>query len=202
MTDEPINAVPDFDPFAAAEAAGVAPGEDKLERLQKLVDEVEDVKSDVDYYTEELGKAEEKLKGLLRDTIPNLMEEIGMSKVTTMDGMNVEVTPKANPSIKAENKSAAYQWLKDHDFGGLIKSKITVEFGKGEEDDAAEALAALEDIGVTAGLEESIHAQTLKSWVNERLEAGEEIPETIGVHQFKEAKISVPKAKKSAKVKK
>lgn len=180
----------------------MAPGEDKMERLQKLVDEIEDVKSDVDYHAEELAKAEERIKTITRTEIPEIMAEIGMTAVKTESGLLVEVNPKVNCTIKNENKPKAFDWLRENDFGGLIKSKLAVEFGKGEENEAQEALHALEDLGLTCGLEDSIHPATLKSWAQERLEAGDTIPDPFSVFEYKEAKISSPKAKKAAKVKK
>lgn len=181
--------------------ADQAPAEDNLVRLSNLVQKAADLKDDFDYHATESAKAEEAMKKVLREEIPELMAEIGMSEVRTEDGMLVSVEGKVNCAIKAADKPEAFAWLREHDYDGLIKSKISVEFGKGEDESAKAAVEALAEIDIIAGVEDAIHPATLKSWAKERVEAGDSLPACFAIHEFKEAKITVPKAKKSAKVK-
>ena len=179
----------------------MAPSEDNMTRLNSMVQKAGDLKAKADDLSVELAEVEEELKGLLRQSIPDLLMEMGLSKVATEDGKSVAVEGKVKASIKNENKPAAFAWLRENDFDGIIKSKLQLEFGKGEQAEAAEAVAALDEIGITAGLEDSVHPATLTSFVKERLEAGEAVPESFTYFEYKEAKISVPKAKKSRKIK-
>ncbi|UZS00351.1 hypothetical protein [Serratia phage SMP] len=181
--------------------ADQAPAEDNLIRLSKLVQKAADLKDDFDYHAEKSAEAEEAMKKVLREEIPELMAEIGMSEVRTEEGMLVSVEGKINCAIKAVNKPEAFAWLREHDYDGLIKSKLSVEFGKGEDESAAAAIKALDGVGIVAGVEDNIHPATLKSWAKERVEAGDTLPECFSIHEFKEAKITVPKAKKSGKIK-
>jgi hypothetical protein len=131
--------------------------------------------------------------------MPNMMDELGMKEFKMIDGRTISIDPKVNASIKEENRPAAYKWLEEKDFDGIIKTKVIAEFGKGDIETARKALDTLHDAGYGATMDRSIHAMTLTSFVKERLGAGDELPPCFSVFEFKEAKIKKPKASKKSK---
>jgi hypothetical protein len=122
------------------------------------------------------------------------MEELGMEEFKLKDGSNISVKNVVMASISEDNKPDAFKWLEDNDFDGIIKTKVLSSFGKGEMEDAKEALDTLQKAGFEATMDRSVHAQTLKAFVRERLEVGDNIPiQTFGVFEYKLAKIVLPK---------
>lgn len=170
--------------------------ESTLERLVKLANDHAVASQEVQDLVVKLAEAEERLKGIARVSIPNLMDELGMAQFKMADGSIVSVEDKVSASITIANRPAAYHWLVENDYDGIIKTKVVASFGKGENDDAQKAYDALFESGFAPVKDESIHHQTLQSFVKERLAAGEALPDSFGVHEFKEAKIKLPKKKK------
>ena len=59
---------------------------------------------------------------------------MGLQKFTLTDGAEISVKPIYAASIPRDRKEEAFQWLRDHEFGDLVKNNVTVTFGRGEDD--------------------------------------------------------------------
>lgn len=173
-----------------------------LELLTKLAHEQIDLEKQVNDDSVALAEKQERLNRLQRVRIPDIMSELGMEEFKLTDGTVISAKGDIKANITEANKPAAFKWLEEHDFDGIIKTNVAVQFGKGEMDDAKKAMDALKEAGFVGSMERSIHPSTLKSFVKEQLEkgsteAGDSIPiETFGIFEFKLAKIKLPKAKK------
>jgi hypothetical protein len=85
-------------------------------------------------------------------------------------------------SIPKEREVEAFRWLRDHGHGDLIKNVVSSTFGKGEDDMASQALFLLEESGFSADQKQAVHPATLKAFVKEQVEKGENIPlDLLGV---------------------
>lgn len=143
-------------------------------------------------------------------TLPSAMLEVGMTKFTLTTGEIIEAAPFIRASIPsltaiekadADEKSAlinrreeAFVWLKTHNAGALIKNQLTVEFGKGQDAIAKNLFASVLEQGLKAKCEESVHFQTLNSFVKENLAKGVDIPfETFSI--FSGHKATIKKVK-------
>lgn len=165
-----------------------------LERLTTLALEAQKLETEIAETEDELTKKCGQLEQILKNFIPTIMDELGMDSFKLKDGSEISVKNVVYASISDEHKPEAFQWLEDHNFDGIIKTKVLSSFGKDEIDDAKEALTMLQEAGYEATMDRSIHAQTLKAFVRERLEAGDKIPiTTFGVFEYKLAKITLPK---------
>lgn len=132
---------------------------------------------------EAVEKAEGVLKGkkeearrLREEALPSAMQEVGLTKVTLDSGRVISVAQEVYASISADNKPAAYAWLEEHDFGGLIKTEVSVAFGRGEMEKAKGLQDELRGKGMQVDIDSSIHAQTLKAFIKEQLAAGNGLP--------------------------
>lgn len=171
-----------------------------LESLVNLASTVIDLDKQIVEAQIALGELEDKRKKIARTQIPDIMDELGMQSFKLADGSTLDVKTSINASISEDNKPAAFAWLTEHEKDGIIKTKVTSEFGKGEIEAAREAVKALTEAGFGAMLDQSVHPMTLKSFVKEQLEEGVNIPlEVFGVFEFKEAKITPPKAPRKRK---
>lgn len=187
----PIDYFGDMDP--------VAPSEATLERLTSLKNQSSDLADRIQQMSIDLAELQEEQVKILRVSIPNIMEELQIKEFKMQDGSIISLVDSINASIKEENRPGAFRWLTANDYDGIIKTKVVSEFGKGEIEDARKAQEAVEKAGFMCSLDQAIHPATLKSFVKERLEAGDKLPQEFTVFQFKEAKIKTPKAKKPKK---
>lgn len=168
-----------------------------LERLATMAEELQAVRAEIEKDTTALAEKqarEGKLKGVL---IPELMDKIGMESFTMKDGSKIDVKKDIKCSLSEERKPDGLKWIRENGHGGIIKTEVAISFGKGEEEAAKRAEKVLREAGFSPSAADAVHPATLKSFVKERIEAGDNIPlTTFGVFEFKEAKISLPKAKK------
>ncbi|MEE8323496.1 MAG: hypothetical protein V3R57_07735 [Candidatus Bathyarchaeia archaeon] len=117
--------------------------------------------------------------------IPQLMSNLGFESIT-VDGKKIAVKDSIQISIPAPQRPAAYKWLDDNEHGSLIKTVLTAKFGRGDSDAAEEAQEALDKLGVSNDLVESVHAGTLKAWARVELEQGHSLPsDKFKVHVVK-----------------
>ncbi len=195
MTDENQSANPPIDFFDSLPDAPVEAA--TLELLARLAKESTDLEMEIQIAAVALEEQNEKLNKLLRKRIPEIMKTLGMSEFKLTDGSIVSVKSDVKCGITEANKPAAFAWLEEKNFDGIIKTKVNTEFGKGEIEQARAALKLLEDAGFHGSMDRSVHPATLKSFVKEQLEDGTNIPiETFGIFEFDVAKIKLPKAKK------
>jgi hypothetical protein len=123
--------------------------------------------------------------------LPEAMLAAKVNLFKTEDGSIVSVTDEVYASISKANEAAAFAWLNEHGFGDLVKSSLSLSFGRGQGDACERAIEVLKDNEFTDySLKESVHTGSLKALVREQLAAGNEIPfDVFGVHIQKEAKV-------------
>lgn len=174
-----------------------------LEVLTRLAQESIGLTAEINSDTVALAEKQGRLDKLERVRIPEIMETLGMAEFKLTDGSTVSVKNDIKASITIANQPAAFKWLEDHHFDGIIKTNVGLAFGKGEMERAKKAVEELSKAGFDgASIDRSVHFSTLKSFVKERLEdatvkAEDALPMDIfGVFEFKVAKIKLPKSKK------
>lgn len=149
---------------------------------------------------EALKAAKENFAKTEREDLPLLMQEIGMASFTLEDGTSIEVTPDVQCNISEANRPAANSWLIANGFGGLIKTQVVTEFGRGdiEEATAYQRLVIEKFPEHTPMVKDTVHPATLKSFVKEQLQREDcTLPkELFSVYEFNKAKITLPKAAK------
>jgi|TARA_R100000951_G_C2595911_1_gene166598 hypothetical protein len=136
--------------------------QDKVERLDR-----------------ELKDEKQALLKLTDEDLPSTMADLGLSKFSLDDGSTVEVKPTYGASILVKDRPAAYEWLRENGFDDIIKNVISCQFGRGEDDQASAFHAFASQQGYPADQNESIHSSTLKAFVKERIETGEDFPHTL-----------------------
>lgn len=139
----------------------------------------------------------ERIRSLSEESIPCAMQELGLKQMTMTTGEKVEIKSDVYAAIPAGGKAAAFQWLEENNFGGLIKTEISLEFGKGEMDNAVKLVEKLEEEGFSPMLSRDVHAQTLKAFLREQLEKATDVPlDLFGARPVDITKITNPKPSK------
>ena len=145
---------------------------DKVIELKNLEDEISNAEKSV-------SKLKEQAKTLSQFEIPAMMEEMHITKLKLKDGESVEIKKIYGASIPQEHQEAAFTWLRNNDLGDIIKNDITVTFGRGEDNKAAEYANLAQGQGYEPVQKIGVHPQTLKAVVRERLESGREMPSDL-----------------------
>lgn len=169
-----------------------------LERLADLANEARTLEAEIAAATTALEEKRADYDRIVRAHIPEIMGELGMEEFKLVDGSKVTVKQDIKCGLTEERKPAGFAWLRDTQNDGIIKTQVSLAFGKGEAKDAEKAVEALHAAGFdNAATEDSVHPATLKSFVKECLENGVSIPlDTFGVYEFKLAKITAPKTRR------
>ena len=170
------------------------PTQEQLNNISKLVQHQLHLENIVAEKEAQLKEAKEELRKVKEEDLPTALQEAGTEEFKTTDGFKVKVKTGYAGSISKANERLAYQWLGEHGYGGIVKTKLDLSFGKNEEDKAKEAELVLHNAGFQYGRKRSVHASTLKSFINEAMEKqslGElEVPEKLfNVYRWKKAEI-------------
>jgi hypothetical protein len=144
---------------------------------------------------QKLKAAQDHVKGIEQNRLPLLMDEAQQKLLVTTDGWQVSRDEIVRASISKDNLPAGVSWLNANGHGSIVKRSVTVMFGRGEEQKAAEAIDVLHERGMEPEEAMSVNAQTLSALVRELLKEGKELPnETLGV--YIQPVVKVIKAKK------
>ena len=156
----------------------------QVKKLKALEDEIRD--------DEELIKKKKKnLEQISGEIIPTLLSEMGLSSLKLADGSSVDVKQNYSASISVANREKAYSWLRHNGLGDIIKNEITVSFGRGEDNKAAEYANLARGQGFEPTQKLKVEPMTLKALVRERIEAGKNMPmDTFNVFVGNRTKIT------------
>ena len=145
---------------------------DKVIELKNLEDEIANAEKSV-------SKLKEQAKVLSQFEIPEMMEKMHITKLKLKDGEAVEIKRFYSAAILPEHQEKAFQWLRENDLGDIIKNDITVTFGRGEDNKAAEYASLAQGQGYEPVQKIGVHPQTLKAVGRERFESGREMPSDL-----------------------
>jgi hypothetical protein len=137
--------------------------------LEKEVEEMESV----------VKERKDQLRKLVEEVIPEALAGMGMKSFKMEDGSSIDVKPFYSASISEARRAEAYQWLRDHGFDDIIKNTVSVRFGRGEDELCSRLIGLLDEKGFPASQTEKIEPMTLKAWVKEQTERGNEFPSEL-----------------------
>lgn len=144
-----------------------------------------------------LKAAKEKERQLREEVIPGMFDELGIKKMTLEDGSTFSIKDDVYAAPPADRKSEMYAWLAEHNFDGIIKTEVSVAFGKGEIELAMKLMDDLaSELGITdAKLDRSIHHQTLTAFLRERIADMDENAPKVDLDLFGARPVSVATVK-------
>jgi hypothetical protein len=174
------------DTYEAAENLGAG----DIAKLTETARHLEAIDSDIEAQEERLNELKAQRKHIAETVLPVMMEELDLSELKLRDGALLQVKDVVTAGIPKDMKETAFNWLRANGFGGLIKRKVVVEFGRGKDNEAG----AFVDNCVKAGLNPSdnteVNYQTLGAFVREQLADGKDLPmDLLGVNRFRRAEV-------------
>lgn len=166
---------------------------DALRELSALCAQLRDAEEDLKRLDEAWKAAKERVRRLVEEDIPGLMSELGVKRLVLETGETISVGFEVFAQIPKDGKQLAFNWLEEHGHGGLIKTEISVTFGRDELGIAKRiATEIVEREGRPVELDQSVHAGTLKAWLKEQLQEGQSVPlELFGARPVNIAKIKL-----------
>ena len=186
---------------ASAEARDEAPL--SLQEVVKLGEQLEQLSADATKLELQLKEKNAEIQKLSTVTLPTALQKLGLRGLPLASGVSIDLQEVVSASITDANRGEALLWLRDNDFGDIIKNEVKVTFGKGEDDQAAQVVKLLEEMRRAADLrcgsveqKETVNFQTLNAFVRERLAKGEPLPlDTFKVYIGQVVKLKKPKEK-------
>ena len=163
--------------------------------LQKLSSNIQK-QLDYDIQIEELEETLKELKReraiLSEDTIPQQMQELGISDTTMADGSRVTIKEGFHCRIPKDKIEQAHAYLRENELGDIIKNQVITSFGTGEDNMAGDLAGHIQDsYGITPDVKESVHPSTLKATLKKRHEEGLSDPDDLfGIFIRPETKIT------------
>jgi septum formation inhibitor MinC len=165
-----------------------------LKTIAELAEKIQSQEQQIANTEEDLKKQKEELRKLQNEELPMLMQEIGFKKFELEDGSSVNIKEIYAGSISQANKEKAFNWLRENKFDDIIKNTVTTAFGKGEDTAAKNFMDIAEQAGYTPVQKTEVHPQTLKAFIKERVEGGDEFPmELFGAYIGYKAEIKKSK---------
>lgn len=152
---------------------------DNLGQLSKLAERQMECQAEVAELENKLAMAKEKLKGVQEIDIPNLMMEMGIKSFKLNNGASLSIKSDIFASIRSDHLDEGLQFFEDLGCGGIIKDDVTVKFGKGDSDKAAQVMNFCRTNGYNATEKKHIHPQTLKAEIKQQMERGVDFPDEI-----------------------
>jgi hypothetical protein len=156
-----------------------------LKNRRQLSNEIEDKK----IVLKELMKYAEEV-----DTVhlPEAMAELGLESFETSDGIKVSVKNFVKASIPTmtsiarekdgyrreqlqEKREMALASLTLNGGGSLIKSKLDVQFEKGDIERKDSAIRELNSLGLNVEVNDTVHTGQLTAWVKEQMSQGTDV---------------------------
>jgi hypothetical protein len=129
----------------------------------------------------DLERAKAHERQILERDIPEMLDSMRMTSITTSSGLKVTVDRKIRATLPATDKAPekrirAIAWLLENGHGGVVKNEITVALDRGQDDRAAELAASLRASGFDPAVDRTVHSSTLAALVRELLENGHAVP--------------------------
>ena len=139
-----------------------------LEEIKTLGMVLSSYKTELQKQEDELSAVKEMIRRIEEETLPQMMDDLGITDITLEDGSKISCGDFIAAKIK--DPATAFKWLQDTDNDGIIKNEVKVVLGRGEDEKAEGVMKLLEEQGIPAKLDKTIHHSTLRAFVKEALD--------------------------------
>ena len=150
--------------------------EGKLDAIARLANKAAELEAEVVEAERLLKQAQNAYREITDDQLPAALDAVGLEKFTMKDGSEISVMETYHASIPVNRRPEAYTWLRDHDFGDIVKNNVTVSFGRGEDKAAKDFVDLCDTKGYVPDQIEKVEPSTLRAWLRERVESGDPVP--------------------------
>ena len=166
-------------------------GDNSLKEMADLCAEQVALEEEMEQLAEQLKAKATAARKLSQEIIPARMSELGLESLTLSDGSSIKIKQLVHASIPVKYREEAFDWLREHGHGDIIKNQVSATFGKGEDTTASNFIDKIEELGYQPQQKVWVEPMTLKAFVREQIARGSELPmDKFGVFVGAETKIS------------
>lgn len=180
---------------------------DSLKMLTKEAENVVELTARIKTGTELLKNLKKEVEESTRVTIPELMDEVGISSLELRGGKKLTLKPFVEATIPAKGsvdrcrdederenlktrREEGFEWLENNEGGALITNVIQIPIPKGDEEALEDLKLLLEHHDVDFTYDKTVHPATLKKFIKEKLEMAVDVPkETFNLFQGVRAEV-------------
>jgi hypothetical protein len=159
-----------------AESALETLDQEGLHTVASMAVAIKNKEAEIEDREVKLKKEKNALLKMTDEDLPTMLAELGLSSMTLDDGSNVTVKQTYGASIRVDDKPQAFEWLRDNGYDDIIKNQVLCVFGRGEDDQASAFQALAIQQGLAPEQKTDIHPQTLRAFIKERVENGDDFP--------------------------
>jgi hypothetical protein len=170
----------------------VAPTESELSSISLWASKALELRAEIEQIEAHLKHLNKELAIIEEIDLPRVMMAAGVPEFTTNDGSKISIDDVIQGGLTKEpdKREFTFQWFIDNGGKENIKDHFEMDFTKGEYGRALELRKLLQENNVNFSEAESIHASTMKSFLNEKIREGTMPPfDKMGLRYFKRAKI-------------
>lgn len=145
-----------------------------MSRVAKLIEDLFRLDAEIAKIEDQVNRMRAKRAMIATVDLPEAMTEAGSSTFTTQSNLKCVVEYKIYGSLPSrddpDKRYAAIEYLKENDGAELIKSKVQVEYGKGDIASANKMrrrLITMTNQPVTVDSE--VHPMSLQAWGRQRI---------------------------------
>lgn len=174
----------------------VTQSDDELKSIAELAERQCTLEDWIEKAEGRLKEAKRNLMKVTGELLPDALKQAGLESITLANGAKVEVNADLKASITKANQAAAFEWMREHNHGDLIRNEFKISYGVGEDEQSDCLTSFLAEVGQDFNEKTFVNAQSLKAWCRRELEAhdhGEDWEKMFGVYRFKYTKIERPK---------
>tara|TARA_A100001391_G_scaffold38608_3_gene21380 strand:+ start:10730 stop:11272 length:543 start_codon:yes stop_codon:yes gene_type:complete len=165
--------------------------QDQIKSISDQCQKLSDLRFQIEQREEETSKLKSQARDLEERTIPDMMQEAGVSLLKLKDGSTVEVKPFYAAKIPESRVEEAFSWLRSNGHEDLIKNTITTQFSRGQDNQVSELVKVCEKFGFNYNQKQKVEPMTLKAFVKDQVEQGKQIPfDMFGVYIANKTKIT------------
>lgn len=163
----------------AAVARKPEPSEGDIAYLRKRIAHGRELELDINHLADQIAEKTALLTALRTAELPDLFERLGLNGLEisadgNLPGYDAELKPyySANLPKDDEARDAALAFLKANKAEDLSKTKVEIQFGRGEGATLKKMATAMRKLRIPFVQKTGVHASTLTAWVRERFESG------------------------------
>jgi hypothetical protein len=178
-------------------AQDLAGSDNQLRHISEMMVQEDSLARALETQVELEADLRERLNELRMKRLPEAMMAAGVERFTcSATGTEARLTFECAGALGSDEdeRERKLDILIANGADEIVKLEVTAAFGRGDYARAQALAGELSRRGIATAISRNIHHQTLKSWVKERMEAGDQLPlDEVGLWYGQIAKIKRPK---------
>jgi len=158
------------------DASALQVQDDQISGISALARRAKYLEKEIEDLERVIFERKKQYRKLMEESIPEALSSLGMKSFKMDDGSSIDIRTYYSASVPEERRAEAFEWLREHGYDDIIKNTVSVRFGRGEDSLCDNLLNLLGEKGYPAQQYEKIEPMTLKAWVREQVERGNEFP--------------------------